>query len=124
MIAGNNKIPFVNENLKMQEALKVLRQKNLGIIIARNKRKFTTGVFTDGDLKRKIQKNHNLNKLPLKKVMTKNLKTINQDKLVTKALSVMQQNKITTLCVNGKKSKNITIGIIHIKNILESSNIL
>ena len=124
MITGSNNIPFVDENLKMENALKVLRQKNLGIIISRNKKKITTGVFTDGDLKRKIQKNHNLHNLTLKKVMTKKFKSIDQEMLVTKALSLMQQNKITTLCVNSKKSKNVTIGIIHIKNILESSNIL
>ena len=124
MISGSNNIPFVDENLKMENALKVLRQKNLGIIISRNKKKITTGVFTDGDLKRKIQKNHNLHNLTLKKVMTQNFKSIDQEMLVTKALLLMQQNKITTLCVNSKKSKNVTIGIIHIKNILESSNIL
>ena len=53
--------------------------------------------------------------------MTSNPISINEDILITKALSLMQTNKITSLCVNSKKSKNKTIGIIHIHNILETS---
>ena len=67
MIAGKNKIPFVNENLKMQDALNVLRDKNLGFVIVRNSKKITTGILTDGDLKRKIKKNHKLHNLLVKK---------------------------------------------------------
>ena len=121
MISENNKIPFVNENLIMQEALKILRRKNLGIIIARNNKKITTGILTDGDLKRKIQKKQNLQNLALKKVMTSNPISISEDMLATKALSIMQTNKITTLCVNNNKSKHKTIGILHIHNLLEAN---
>ena len=121
MISGKNKIPFVNENLIMKEALNILKQKNLGIIIARNSKKKTTGIITDGDLKRKIQKNVFLQNLTVKRVMTLNPISINQDMLATKALSIMQSNKITCLCVHQKQSKNKTIGIIHIHNILEAN---
>ena len=121
MISEKNKMPFVNENLKMKEALNIIKQKNLGIIIARNSKKKTTGIITDGDLKRKIQKNVYLQNLTVKKVMTLNPISINQDMLVTKALSIMQSNKITCLCVHQKQSKNKTIGIIHIHNILEAN---
>ena len=37
MITGN-KIPFVNENLKMNKALKILTEKKLGILIVLNKK--------------------------------------------------------------------------------------
>ena len=121
MIQNANKMPFVNENLKMKHVLKILRSKNLGLVIVRNKQKKTVGIITDGDLKRKIQKNQNLHNLPVKEIMTINPVTINEDILITKALSLMQAKKITSLCVNSKKSKNKTIGIIHIHNILESN---
>ena len=49
--------PFVNENSKMQNALKILKQKNLGVIIIRNSKNNTVGVLSDGDIKRIIQKN-------------------------------------------------------------------
>ena len=121
MIAGKNKIPFVNENLKMQDALKILKQKNLGVVIARNSKKNTTGLLSDGDIKRIIQKNQDMKNLKVKKVMTLNPKTINQDMLVTKALYLMQKNKIMTLCVNNKKSPKKTIGLIRVLNILETN---
>jgi len=121
MISAKDKMPFVNENLRMKEALKILKQKNLGVIIARNSMKKTTGIITDGDLKRKIQKNENLQNLTVRKVMTLNPISIGQDVLISKVLSLMQSNKITCLCVHHKKSKNKTIGIIHIHNILEAN---
>ena len=121
MLSGKNKIPFVNENTKMKEALKILKQKNLGIIIAINSKKNTSGILSDGDIKRIIQKNQSYQNLPLKKVMKLNPISIDQDMLATKALSMMQTNKITSLCVNNKKSKYKTIGIIHIHNILNAN---
>jgi len=122
MIKVNKKIPFVNENLKMQNALKILKQKNLGVIIVRNSKNNTTGVLSDGDIKRIIQKNQNIQNIPVKKVMTLDPITINKDMFVSKALYVMQKNKITTLCVNSKKNSKKTIGIIHIHNILEADS--
>ena len=50
--------------------------------------------------------------------MTKNPIKIEKDTLATKALSIMNEKKITSLCVFNKKKKSITIGIIHIHNIL------
>jgi len=121
MLSGNNKIPFVNENLQLKDALKILRRKNLGIIIARNSKKNTSGVLSDGDVKRIIQKNQNLQNLSVKNVMTLNPICINQDMLAAKALSLMNSKKITSLCVNKKKSKYKTIGLIHIHSILEAN---
>jgi len=121
MIKGNKKVPFVNENLKMKKALKILKQKNLGVIIVRNKKNNTTGLLSDGDIKRIIQKNQNIQNISVKKVMTLNPITINKDMFVTKALYLMQKNKITTLCVNSSKSSKKTIGLIHIHNILEAN---
>ena len=50
MLTGD-KIPFVHENIKMNEALKILSKKNLGILVARNKRKITTGIVRWSDKK-------------------------------------------------------------------------
>ena len=65
MIKGN-KIPFINENSNMKNALKTLTKKNLGVLIVRNRNKKTIGVITDGDLKRAIEKNHEIKNIKLK----------------------------------------------------------
>ena len=50
--------------------------------------------------------------------MTKNPIKIDKNILATKALAIMNEKKITSLCVYEKKKKSITIGILHIHNIL------
>ena len=51
-----NKIPFINENEKMKKALKILNDKKLGFLVIVNNHGNNTGVFTDGDLKRLMQR--------------------------------------------------------------------
>ena len=114
-------IPFVNENLKMKDALKVLNKKKLGFLLVRNKRKLTTGIITDGELRRFSQKNQNINNILVKKIMTKNPIGIDKNELAAKALSLMNNKKITSLCVYSKKNKLKTIGVLHIHNILQSN---
>tara|TARA_B100001121_G_C18603040_1_gene580470 strand:- start:131 stop:1111 length:981 start_codon:yes stop_codon:yes gene_type:complete len=120
MLTGS-KIPFVNENLKMKKAIKILSNKKLGILIVRNKSKTTTGIITDGQIRRFNQKNIDLLNLKVKNIMTKKPVSIDKDSLAAKAISLMNNKKITSLCVFNKKSKLKTIGVLHIHNILKSN---
>ncbi len=120
MLTGE-KIPFVNENIKMKKAIKILSDKKLGILIVRNKKKNTTGIITDGQIRRFNQKNVDLLNLNVKKIMTKNPISIDKDSLAVKAISLMNTKKITSLCVFTKKNKRKTIGVLHIHNILKSN---
>ena len=47
--------------------------------------------------------------------------SVDKDILAAKALSIMNSKKITSLCVHDKKNKNMTIGVIHVHNILQSN---
>ena len=118
LMLTKNKIPFINENTSMNKALKIMTDKKLGTLIARNKKKVTTGIVTDGQVRKLSSKNIFLNLLKVKDVMTKNPIKIEKDTLATKALSIMNENKITSLCVYNQKKKSVTIGIIHVHNIL------
>ena len=119
LMLTKEKIPFINEASTMKIALKVIASKKLGTLIVRNNRSDTTGIITDGQIRRVVQKNDRLNSLQVKNVMTKNPIKVNKDTLAIKALSIMNENKITSLCVCNLSNKNKTIGIIHIHNILE-----
>ena len=116
-----DKIPFVNENLKMRKAIKVLSNKKLGILIAQNKKKNTTGIITDGQIRRFNQRNIDLLNLSVKDIMTKNPISIEKDALAAKAIALMNSKKITSLSVFNKKNKLKTIGVLHIHNILKSN---
>ena len=120
MIVGS-KIPFVSETLNMKKALQVISNKKLGTLIVQNNKKNTTGIITDGQIRRFNEKNSDLKNLIVKKVMTLNPISISQDTLAEKALSIMNTEKITSLCVHNGKNKKKTIGILHIHNILETS---
>tara|TARA_B100001996_G_scaffold348362_1_gene306476 strand:- start:2537 stop:3517 length:981 start_codon:yes stop_codon:yes gene_type:complete len=120
MLTGK-KIPFIKENLKMKDALKIITNKKLGVLVVKNSKNKTTGIITDGQIRRASQKNKDLQSLIVKKVMTINPITVNKDMLAAKALSLMNSKKITSLCVNKKGNRSKTIGIIHIHNILEAN---
>ena len=117
MLVGN-KIPFVNENLKMKKALKILSDKKLGVLIIQDKRRKTLGIITDGQVRRFNQKNANLHSMNVSDIMTKNPISVDKNVLAAKALSIMNNKKITSLCVYDNKNKFKTIGIVHIHNIL------
>ena len=119
MIKGKA-IPFINENNKMEQAVKIINQKKLGVIVVKNTKGLTTGIITDGDIKRATQKYNNLKAQKVKKIMTKNPLSVDKDTLVSKALSIMtEKKKITSLCVNSRPKR--TIGIVHIHNILQEN---
>ena len=120
MIKGK-KIPFVNENSKMSKALKILTDKKLGILIVRNQKRKTTGIITDGQIRRFSVKDLNFHSLPVKQIMTKKPIFIDKNELAAKALSLMNNKKITSLIVNNKQKPLITIGVIHVHTILQSN---
>ena len=120
MLSGK-KIPFVNENVSMKNALMSINKKNLGTLVIRNNRSYTTGILTDGDLKRIINIKFTIKDLKIKKVMTKKPISVDKDMLAAQALSIMNNKKITSLCVHKNNKKNKTIGFIHIHNILNAN---
>ena len=120
MITGK-KIPFVGENILTIKALKILSEKKLGILIVLDKNKNTSGIITDGQIRRFIQKNNNFQFLPVKKIMTKKPISINKNELAAKALSLMNNKKITSLNVYNSKNPRKTIGVVHVHTILKSN---
>ena len=121
VMASGTKIPFINENKKMKEAIKIISKKKLGVVIARNRNKITTGIITDGNIRKLRQKNTDFEKTSVKDVMTKDPITITSDTLAIKALRIMNEKKITSLCVIKNKNFHKTTGIIHIHHILETN---
>ena len=121
LMLKDKKIPFINENIKMRSALKIITKKKLGVLVVQNDFKKTNGIITDGQIRRISEKKGNLDNLKVKNVMTKNPMSVNKEVLAVKALSLMNSNRITSLCVHEGKSKNKTVGIIHIHNILENN---
>ncbi len=120
MISGK-KLPIINENKIMKDALRIINSKKLGVLIVINKKNITVGIVTDGDIKRATQKNKNIHHLKVKKIMTRKPFSVDKDILAAQALSIMNSKKITSLCIYKNKKPNKTIGLIHIHSILEAN---
>ena len=115
-----NKIPFINENQYMKKALKVINLKRLGFLVITNNQGLTNGVFTDGDLKRLMQKKNRIENLKIKSFMTKKPFSVEKNTLASEILVQMNKRKITNVCVYDKENKNKTIGVIHIHHLLNN----
>ena len=120
MLTGN-KMPIVNYKKSVKQALKVMNQKKLGIIVI-TKNKFIKGLVTDGDFRRELRNysnNDNLNKF-----MTKSPFVVNENMTASKALALMNEKKITSLLVVSDrdltKKNQVLKGIIHIHILLQN----
>ena len=119
LMLTKNKIPFVNENEIIKNALKTLNKKKLGFIIVNDNQGLNSGIFTDGDLKRALQKKKYSEKSKIKNIMTKKPYSVEENTLLTDILTKMNKKKITSICVFNKSNKKKTIGVIHIHQILK-----
>ena len=105
LMSTGKQVPFINENLKMKSAIKIISNKKLGVLIVKNSKNYTVGIITDGQIRRSNEKNVNLQLQSVKKIMTKKPMSVNENILAVKALSIMNEKKITSLCVHKKKKK-------------------
>jgi len=115
----NNKIPFVDENEIMKNALITLNKKKLGFLVLLNKMGYTSGVFTDGDLKRLLQKKKNIDNLKIKKFMSKKPFNVEENTLASEVLALMKKKKVTNICVFKKGDRKKTVGVVHIHSLLK-----
>jgi arabinose-5-phosphate isomerase len=120
LMLTKSKIPFVNENGRVKDALKVIQKKKLGCVVIVNNKGINRGIFTDGDIKRSLSKKKTILDLKIKTVMTKKPYVVEENTLGLEILKQMNKRKITSVCIYSKKDKNKTIGIIHIHHLIKS----
>jgi arabinose-5-phosphate isomerase len=111
-------IPKVNEDTPLSEALIEITNKRMGMTIVVNKEEKLQGIFTDGDLRRVIDKGLDIHKTKISSVMTTNCKTISLGILAAEAIQIMEQHQITALIVVDKN--DIPIGVVHMHDLLKS----
>ena len=119
MITGK-KMPMINYKKNLNQAVKVMNKKKLGIVVITKKR-FIRGLITDGDLRRNI---NNTNTKNLDDIIRKNPLVINESMSASKSLAIMNERKITSLLVvsdnDYKKPRKVLKGIIHIHALLKN----
>ena len=98
---------------------RILNSKKLGFLVVVNNQKLNTGIFTDGDLKRLMQKKKDINKLKIKSFMTRRPYVVEENILASEILTQMNKRKITNVCVYKNYNKRKTVGVLHIHNLVK-----
>tara|TARA_B100001109_G_scaffold164098_1_gene133656 strand:- start:8585 stop:9550 length:966 start_codon:yes stop_codon:yes gene_type:complete len=109
-------VPKVSPDTFLYKALLEITKKNLGITLVIDNSK-VVGIFTDGDLRRCINKKIDIQNTKIRDVMTKSYKTIKPHALAVDAAKIMEKNKIFTLVVKEKRSH---VGVISMHDLIEA----
>lgn len=115
MLKGKS-IPTVSKASKLNQAIKIMDEKNLGATLVITRSGALAGMVTDGDLRRALKRHKNIHKLRVCDIMEVNLKTIDEDYSAFRALEFMEKHGITVLPIVDK-SKRVK-GILHLNYLL------
>lgn len=113
-IIDKNLKPELSESDDFKTVIDVISKNLLGAAVVTLNKK-AIGIITDGDIRRVLSKNHNIEDFNAKNLMSLNPQKISSDTLASKALEIMNQHKITQLVV---EDDNKYIGLIHMHNII------
>ena len=92
-------VPRVADSVLVSEALLEMTEKKLGMTAVIDANSHVIGIFTDGDLRRMLEKNLDVHKTPVAKVMTHPCTVIQADILAAEAMQIMESKKINALLV-------------------------
>lgn len=113
-----DRIPVVSEGTTLSGALLEISRKGLGMTTVVDAKGQLTGVFTDGDLRRTLDKSVDIHNTVIEQVMTRNGKTIAADQLAAEALKIMEDMKINALPVTGDNGE--LVGAINMHDLLRA----
>lgn len=115
MRAGSDN-PVIGENKKVRDALFVMTDTHLGAVSVVNSRGKLVGFFTDGDLRRKLQKDEKLLSRKIREVMTVNPQTLVRDMLAVEALVLMKKKGFDNIPV--VNAANCPVGIVDERDLI------
>ena len=118
MLTDDSMVPRVSEDAPMEEAiLEMTRKRGITSVVDREGK--LIGVFTDGDLRRLLEKKgKDIFQLRAKDVMNNSPKTIEPEQLAVEAARKMEKYGITALLVVDSSQK--VIGIIHLHDLMKA----
>ncbi|MCS5586831.1 MAG: KpsF/GutQ family sugar-phosphate isomerase [Gammaproteobacteria bacterium] len=110
-------IPIVSAETKLLDALLVMSQKALGMVLI-TKDMVLQGIFTDGDLRRTLEAHDDIQSLTIGDVMTPNCKSISEDKPAVATMQIMDEFNLNSLPV--VNSDNQVVGAINTHTLIQA----
>ena len=117
MISGNS-LPLISDSAPMKDVIYEISNKGLGLTLVKDSKRKIIGLFTDGDLRRLLNKNSNIEDLKINAFMTRKFQAINKNMQIKNAIDQMNKYKIYSLVVKGEKGR--VEGIIRMHDIIEA----
>ncbi len=111
-------IPQVTAHVRLSEALLEMTRKGLGMTSIVDADQRIVGIFTDGDLRRALDREISVNTTLISKLMTRNFKTARPDSLAAEALQLMQAYKINALPIVDEHGK--LLGTLNMHDLLRA----
>ena len=120
LMHGADAVPAVGLDTPLKDALYEISSKKLGITGVVGPGGELVGVFTDGDLRRTIERGVELLHRPISEFMNRQPKRILRSNLAVKALQRMEEHAITSLFVFEGESDRVPVGVIHLHDLLRA----
>ena len=117
MISGNS-LPLISDSAPMKDVIYEISNKGLGLTLVKDSKIKIIGLFTDGDLRRLLNKNSNIEDLKINALMTRKFQAINKNMQIKNAIDQMNKYKIYSLVVKDEKGR--VEGIIRMHDIIEA----
>ena len=110
-----NELPQVSPDSLIQDVIVEISEKRLGSTAVIEKSKIV-GIITDGDLRRMLKNNQEINNLTAKDIMSRNPKSIQADAMAIEALETMENHNITQILVEDNSNY---VGVVHLHDLLK-----
>ncbi len=111
----HNERPAVHLDTPLRDAIIEISSRRLGCTAVLDAQDHLRGIITDGDLRRMLQRHHQLDGLTAADVMTAEPKTIAPDELAVRALNLMRSHSITQLLVAEGPHY---LGVVHLHDLI------
>ena len=118
IMKSGNETPIVAPDSLLPNTLLVMSEKTLGMVLIADKSNTLLGIFTDGDLRRVLEKNTNIQSLTIGEVMTKDCKSITADKPALAAVELMDEHNLNSLPVVDTEDK--IVGAINMHTLMQA----
>ncbi|BCG65330.1 MAG: arabinose-5-phosphate isomerase [Methyloprofundus sp.] len=111
-------LPVVQSDVTIMSALVEMTAKKLGVTAVIDPPGYLAGIFTDGDVRRLLEKSIDVKAVAVVEVMTANCQTITQDALAAEAMQLMEEKKINALIVVDEQQK--VIGVLNMHDLVHA----
>ena len=111
-------IPKVAPDAPLAEGLMEVTRKGLGMTAVVDDANRVLGVFTDGDLRRALDRAVDLHATRMEQVMTRNAKAVRPDTLAAEAVLLMETHRITSLVV--VDPDDVLVGALNVHDLLRA----